>query len=578
MLVELAINNLAIIEALRLQFPPGFAVLTGETGAGKSIIIDAVALLLGERASNEMIRTGSDEASVEGVFALPVPPPAALADLLQELGLSPEGDELILRREISRGRRATCRVNGHAVTLAALQEIGSHLIDIHGQGDHLSLLNVRHHVDFLDRYGGLLAQRQALAERVAELRRVRAEMARLQRDARELARRVDLLSYQIEEIKTARLRPDEEDELRRQRTLLANAEKRMQLASELYALLAHGEEGQRSLTDLLGAIAADLAHLAQFDETLKEESERTEGVLYQMEDLARTIRGYRDEIEFDPRGLEKVEERLELIASLKRKYGDSIAEVLAFATSAQEELEGISHGEERLEALRDQEAALLQALAGQAAELSAARTQAAARLRTAVERELGELSMERAQFLIQIAQAPDPEGLELGQGRWRFDATGVDQVEFLIAPNPGEEPKPLAKTASGGETSRLMLAMKTALAAIDPVPTLIFDEIDAGIGGRTGTIVGQKLWRLARTHQVFCVTHLAQIAAYGSQHFRVAKEVVDGRTLSDARPLARAERVEELAVLLSGAATETARRNAEELLRCTAEQTTPVER
>jgi DNA repair protein RecN (Recombination protein N) len=565
-LVELTIKNLAIIDTLRLPFEPGFNVLTGETGAGKSIIIDAVNLLLGGRASAEIIRTGCESATVEGVFSPPAEVLAVLNPLLEEAGLLEETGELILRREVIRDKRHICRINGHTVPLSLLQEIGHHLVDIHGQGDHLSLLQVRRHIDFLDRFGGLLAQRQKVGALVHALRQVQSALQALQRDARELARRVDLLNYQIQEINAAALRPDEEAELQRERNLLVNAEKLMRLSAEAYQLLAEGEEEQRSVMDLLAAVVDALVALARVDETLREPQQTAEGILYQLEELARMLRRYRDDLEYDPQRLEAVEERLELIHNLKRKYGESIAEVLEFAARAQAELEQISHSEERQEELRVQEQSLMAQIAAEGLALSQARRAAAQTLQARIEAELAELNMERARFLIAMRWEEDPEGVELEGKRYAFDATGLDRVEFLIAPNPGEEPKPLAKIASGGETSRLMLAMKTALSAADPVPTLIFDEIDAGIGGRTGSIVGRKLWTLAQNHQVFCVTHLAQMACYGRSHFRVTKEVIGGRTISTARLLSPAERVDELALMLGGAVTEATRRSAAELL------------
>ncbi len=566
MLLELTITNLAIIEEVRLSFEGGLSVLTGETGAGKSIIVDAVMLLLGGRATADMVRTGCEFASVEGVFA---PGPEALAQmqpLLEEYGLADEAGELILRREIQRSRRNICRVNGRAVTLGVLEELGRHLIDIHGQGEHLSLMHVRRHVDFLDHYGGLDEQRRALAQVVADLRDVRAQLRALQRDKRELARRVDLLEYQIEEIRSAALTEGEEEELLRQRGLLANAEQRLQLAAAIYDALTSGEGRHRSALDLVGGATEQMSDLIALDPALREESEMLDSAYYQLEEIARSVRAYRDEVEFDPEGLAAIEERLDLIRGLKRKYGESIGEILAFGRRAQEELDGISHSEERGEALRAREAELLREVAAQGQALSRGRREAAQALSAAVEQQLDELNMAHARFITAIQWEPAEEGVEIEGARYRFDATGLDRVEFLIAPNPGEEPQPLARIASGGETSRLMLAMKTVLSAIDPVPTLIFDEIDAGIGGRTGDIVGQKLRRLAQDHQVFCVTHLAQIARYAERHYQVSKQVVDERTISVARLLSDEARIEELAVMLGGAATASTLRSAEELL------------
>lgn len=566
MLLELSITNLAIIESLQLQFGPGLSVLTGETGAGKSIIIDAVTLLLGGRASADMVRTGCERATVEGIFALSPDLAASLAATLDDLGLAGEGEELILRREVSRERRSVCRVNGRAVTLSVLEEIGRHLIDIHGQGEHLSLMQVRHHVDLLDRYGGLMEQRHALGMQLQALRQVQSQLRALRQDKREMARRADLLSYQIDEIAQAHLQPDEEQDLKRQRLLLGNAEKRLQLAARAHALLAGGEDRQRGITDLLAMASEQLSDLAALDDALKPESEQLESMLYQAEELARAVRAYRDDIEFDPQGLEAVEERLSLIQTLKRKYGDSIAEILAYAQRARAELDGLIHSEERIEALRREESRLLAAIGVAGEALSQARREAAQRLSQAIEAELADLNMERARFLVDIRWEEDAAGAPVGDKRFRFDAAGLDQVEFLVAPNLGEDPKPLVRIASGGETSRLMLALKAVLSHIDPVPTLIFDEIDAGIGGRTGSVVGRKLWALARDHQVFCVTHLPQIARYGAQHYRIAKHEVGDRTLSTAQRLQGRERVEELAMMLGGAVTESTLRSAQELL------------
>jgi len=313
-------------------------------------------------------------------------------------------------------------------------------------------------------------------------------------------------------------------------------------------------------------VVGDLGALSKLDDSLAEQNQAVENVLYQMEELARTMRNYRAGIEYDPERLQAIEDRLDLVQSLKRKYGDSIADVLAFAERAQQELDAISHSEEHSETLEAEEKTLLAEIAERGAALSEARRETGERLRLAVEAELSELGMERARFLVDQHWIPASDGTEIDGTRYGFDETGLDRVEFLIAPNPGEEPKPLAKTASGGETSRLMLAMKTALSAADPVPTLIFDEIDAGIGGRVGSIVGHKLSLVARAHQVFCVTHLAQIASHANQHFRVVKNLLDGRTVSTTQELSPSERIDELATMLGGAVTEANRRSAAELI------------
>lgn len=566
MLQELSISNFAIIEHLRLSFAPGLNVLTGETGAGKSIIVDAVGALLGGRLSSEtVIRAGAERATIEGVFALSPELAAELEDMMQELGVDDGEGTLILRRELNRSGRNICRVNGRAVTVGVLEQFGQRLIDIHGQGEHLSLLRVREHLGFLDRYAGLGAERAEMAATVAELRRLRQSLHDCLQDERELARRMDLLQFQVAEIEAARLDPNEEAELQQQRLLLANAERLQELANSAYALL-HGGEQRRSALDLLGAAVHDLGQLERLDPTVAGQREAVEGALYQLEDVARALRLYRDGIEYSPARLAQVEERLALVQSLKRKYGETVADVLRFGEEARAELEAISHNEERVAELREQEAALLARAGEQAARLSAARRAAARRLEQAVEQQLAELKMERARFVVSLQRVEDASGPEIDGRRWALDATGVDRVEFLIAPNVGEPPKPLAKIASGGETSRLMLAMKGVLSEADSVPTLIFDEIDAGISGRVGTLVGRRLWNLTHRHQVLCVTHLPQIASYADCHLNVSKEIADERTVTRVRRLVDGERARELASMLGGEGTSASLLNAEELL------------
>ena len=573
MLAELHIENFAIIEELHLRFGPGFNVLTGETGAGKSIIVDAVSTLLGGRAETGVIRSGADEARVEGIFLLNKAMQEAILPILRRDGLEGEDEEtLILAREIRRGGRSICRVNGRAVTLKVLEQIGQRLVDIHGQTEHLSLLRVREHLDLLDRYGRLWPLRERVAAKVRELRQVRQELEGLLRDERELARRADLLAYQVREIASANLRVGEEEELESERARLANAERLMELADETYRALYEGEEGQLSAIDLLGQVARNLAELERLDPGLRGQQQVAEEAACQLEELARSLRAYRDTIEYNPARLRQVEERLDLIHELKRKYGDSIAEILAFGEEAQRELEGIVHSEERVEELRAREDELLHEIGELASRLSAERRAAGDRLAKAIEAELAELGMKGARFAVAIEQEEAEDGAWVDGRRYAFDERGLDRVEFLIAPNVGEPLKPLAKIASGGETSRLMLALKTVLSAADRTPILIFDEIDAGIGGRAGGVVGRKLWSLTAEaspdgvgHQVLCVTHLPQLACYGDVHFKVAKAVVGGRTIASARALSEEERVEELAAML-GTATAVTRQSARELL------------
>jgi len=574
MLVELTIDNFAIIDHLHLKFSPGFNILTGETGAGKSIIVDAMSLVLGGRASEEVIRTGAEQSRIEAIIA---PPKelyqAYLRRLLEENGLAADEDLLILSREINRQGRNVCRVNGAAVPLRVLEQFGEVLVDIHGQSEHLSLKRVRQHLEYLDRYAGVAGARAKLAVVVTELYGVRRELQELQKNERELARRADLLKFQVEEIAAAKLGVGEEGELEHERTVLANAERLTSLADEAYRLLYESEdEEQKSALDLLSDAARALEGLVKLDPALNEQQQNAQNVIYQIEELARVVRAYRDGIDYSPARLAEVEERLDLIHRLKRKYGDSIEAVLRYGEQAEQELNAITHSEERIAELQAQEVRLLEQIGGMAQELSRARHEAAARLAAAIEAELADLRMERAKFVVDMQQSDDPTGAPVDGRRLAFDTTGVDRVEFLVSANPGEPPKPLVKVASGGETSRLMLGLKNVLSAADEVPTLIFDEIDVGIGGRVGGIVGRKLWNLTQrpepvktAHQVICVTHLPQIAAYGDLHLRVDKEIVGEHTRTVVRELDDAARVSELAQML-GALTEKTQESAEEML------------
>jgi DNA repair protein RecN (Recombination protein N) len=552
LLTYLTVRNFAIIDQLELSPSRGFNALTGETGAGKSIIIDAVSTLLGGRADTDQIRAGTGQALIEGVFS----PPrelyeSAILPILQENGLSRDDHaELILTREINRRGRNICRVNGRLVTLGLLRQIGETLVDIHNQGEHLSLLRVRQHVDFLDRYAGLQRQRREIAASVRRWLDTRSELKSLLQDERELARRVDLLQYQVKEIAAAKLQDGEEEELSRELKVLGNAQRLITETGSLYRGLSEGEGLGDSILDRLGEVSAGLARLAELDPRLREQQVSLTEICSRLDDAAAMLRSYAEEVEHDPQRLQQVEERLDLIQHLKRKYGDSIGEILAFATAAAEELEGLAHSEERIEELSALEAKLLTEIGELAAELSEGRQEAAESLARSMEAELEELGMQKARFAVSLTQREADDGVLVGEKRYGFDSTGIDRVEFLISPNVGEPPKPLPKIASGGETARLMLAMKTVLSTVDDIPVLIFDEIDAGLGGRAGAVVGRKLWALASSHQVLCVTHLPQIAAFGDAHYLVAKAEHGARTVTTVEKLESGRRTQELAQML----------------------------
>lgn len=567
MLSELRIHNLAVIDRLDLSFDPGFNVLTGETGAGKSIIIDAVGLLLGDRASPDVVRAGAERTEVEGAFRLGPAEAARVAPLLEENGL--EGDEpdwLVIGREVRASGRSIARVNGRSVPASLLDELGGLLVDIHGQGEHLSLLREREHIGLLDRYAGLGERQAEMAGQASELRGVRRKLEDLRRGERERVRRIDLLSYQVEEIRAARLQRGEVEELEAERTRLGNAEQLAELGAEALHLLQGGGDELPGALDALGRAEQAIFRLARIDATATSLAEQLGSVGAVLGDLARDLSGYCEAIEFNPRRLEQVEERLHLIHELARKYGDTIEEIVAYGEHAAAELDTISHAEERISELEAEEARLLRQIGALGAALSAARRRAAVELAAAVERELDDLQMAQARFDVEIAWRSDEDGAIVEEadaalagetaGRYAFDTRGLDAVAFLVSANPGEPLRPLVRVASGGETSRLMLALKAVLGRADETPTLIFDEIDQGIGGRVGGTVGRKLWGLTGSaadtthHQVLCITHLPQLAAYGDRHYHVVKHIVDARTVTGVEELAGDDRVIELARML----------------------------
>jgi len=551
MLTELRIENFAIIDQLELLFKPGLVTFTGETGAGKSIIIDAVETLLGGRVDVSMIRSGAKNATIEATFQVTPAVRANVHSILKREELLDDPDYFILGREIRFEGRSVARINGRTVTVGLLRELGELVVDVHGQSEHLSLLRVREHLGLLDRYADAEDLLLAYSATYRQLMNVRKEIKELRLEESEAARRIDLLSYQINEIESARLQPGEEEDLLSERTRLANAESLASLAQQALTNLDEGTPEAPSAIDLLGQVMDALQDLARIDSSRSRLVEDIQGTFSSLTELARGLRGYIESIEFNPKRLDQVEERLVMIQNLKRKYGDSIPAILSFAANARQQMETIQGASERLAELATQEANLLAVLGERGKLLSQKRQQAAGKLNQEMEAELADLRMSGARFSIDFQQRPDPNGVPLTEGhRVAFDATGLERVEFLIAPNPGEGLKPLVRIASGGETSRLMLSLKNVLARADNVSTLIFDEIDQGIGGRVGSIVGHKLWRLARHHQVLCITHLPQLAAFGEQHLQVQKHLQDGRTITSVVDLSDENRLRELAQML----------------------------
>ena len=566
MLTELRIHNFAIIDKLDLRFGPGLVILTGETGAGKSIILDAVVMLLGGKADTTFVRTESDAAFVEGVFQLKGSEKEAVHEVLNREELMDDPDYVVLMREVRKEGRSVARVNGRTVNVSLLKELGGLLIDIHGQAEHLSLLDSRAHLGLLDRYAEISRPLSDYRQSYHNLQNLRRELSELRKAQADADRKIDMLTYQAEEIESARLKPNEDEELRKERDRLANAESLAQNAQEALAILEEGSPEMPAASDLIGQAAQALEALAKIDSAQSEMANQAEILLDTISDITHTLRNYLEEIEFNPKRLDEVEERLDLIHSLKRKYGGSIQSALAYGADARKQLETISGAADRIDELELQEAKLLNQLAKQGTALSEKRKSAAEKMARGIEAELNDLKMSAAKFGVDFQTRPDPNGLPLADGsRIAFDHNGYDRIEFLIAPNPGEGLKPLAKIASGGETSRLMLGLKNVLATADEVPSLIFDEIDQGIGGRVGLTVGFKLWNLSRLHQVFCVTHLPQLAAFGDEHYQVQKLVNDKRTLTRVERLDGEPRLLELAQML-GEVSEGTLRSAHELL------------
>ena len=565
MLTELRIQNFAIIDRLELRFGPGLIILTGETGAGKSIILDAVVMLIGGRADATIIRAESDAALVEGVFQLRGPEKEAAHAVLTREDLMDDPNYVVLTREFRREGRSTARINGRTVSVGILKELGAILVDIHGQAEHLSLLDPRAHLGLLDRYADVARPLSEYRQTYHALLNLRRELNELREAQADAERRIEMLTFAVEEVEAAKLKPGEEDELRKERDRLANAESLAQYAQQALTVLDEGSPDSPAASDLVGQAAQAMAGLAKIDEGQSDLANQAAVLEDTLSDMVHSLRDYLEEIEFNPKRLDEVEERLDLFYNLNRKYGGSIPAVIAYAEDARKQLETITGAADRIEKLEADESKLIDKLAKQGGVLSDKRKQAASALGKGIETELDDLKMAAAKFGVGFQTKPDPNGVPAGDERVAFDQNGLDRVEFLVAPNPGEGLKPLAKIASGGETSRLMLGLKNVLARADEVPSLIFDEIDQGIGGRVGLVVGHKLWNLSRSHQVFCVTHLPQLAVFGDQHYQVQKIVDKGRTLTRVEPLEGEPRLLELSQML-GEVGEGTLRSAHELM------------
>jgi DNA repair protein RecN (Recombination protein N) len=562
-LKELRIVNFAIIDELHVHFGQGLHVFTGETGAGKSIIIEALSLALGGRASSEMIRSGEDTATIEAAFD--VARQAEVLGLARAHGIDVDGEELVIKRAIS-ASRSRVYVNGTLSTVSVLELLGAKLVQIHGQFEQQTLLHPEHQLDIFDSYAGVVELRRALERHYYYLQGLRKRLAELTAQADERARHQQLLQFQLQEIDQAELRPGEEEELKGERQVLMHTEKLLQITQGGGELLYTGED---TVAQRLGRVVAALDEVSAIDPVLKPVTEDLRAALYQVEEAGRTLGDYASRVEFDPVRLAEIDERLAELSALKRKHGATVEDILARRESLAKELESIQHQAENIEALHSEIGLIEDQLREQAVDLSQRRVAAGTTLAEAIERELQALSMSTARFVISFHRTPDPAGFITVDGApVQLTPAGIESIEFLFTSNPGEEPRPLAKIASGGEVSRVMLALKSILAAVEHVPTLIFDEVDTGIGGGVAEVVGRKLKALTHACQVFCITHLPQVASRGDIHFLIEKQVVSGRTVTAVRPLTQRERVDEIARMSGGLViTETTRKLAAELLR-----------
>jgi DNA repair protein RecN (Recombination protein N) len=568
---ELTVRGFGIIEEIDWRPGKGLNVITGETGAGKSLVVDAVEALLTGQINEKDIRHGSDEARIEGVFRImPGEKGAPLRELLREKGLAADDDAILLTCDFRRQGRTTPRVNRQAVSRALLRDIGTALVDIHGQSQHLSLLRKEQHREFLDAYAHTGELRHDFGVKVTELHRIEREITSLSRSERELARQTELLRFQIEEIKRAELGEGEEEELDREITLLTSAEKLKTAAYDIYRAIYGDEDAMDTAPalDKIGETVPVMRQIVEADPSQRPKLGYLEEVVNGLGELAREIRAYGDNLNFDPQRLEEVQGRRELIRGLKRKYGGSVGEVLDYLARAEKELDGLVYSDERRGQLEEERKRLKKEMGGLAERLSQGRRRAAKKLAAAIKQELRDLSLAQVAFDVSITQEASTDGVPFADGTcYRFDSSGADEVVIVAATNPGEPMKPLDRIASTGEISRFMLALKSALAGADMIPLLIFDEIDIGVGGRSGEVIGRKLWTLSRSHQVICITHLPQIAAFADTHFTVSKQTAGDRTVSTIAILEGEARRNELAVMVAGPRiTTTARNTAGELI------------
>ncbi len=549
MLCELAIKNFAIIDELHICFTPGLNVLTGETGAGKTIIINALNLILGDKASPEYIRSGEDTASVSACFD--ISRLDNIKHLLATQNIDCPNNNLILKRQLRQAGKSSCYANGELISLAYLAQLGQELIDIHGQHQHQLLLKPDTHIDFLDAFGNLLNLQQQVTENFTALQADQSHLTQLLNDTRQKAQKKQLLQFQIQEIDSLQLDETEKEGLLKERAILQNAGKLQEAGSFIYESIYNASG---SVTEKLAEAKSRLAEMQRIDAGLTPYLNTLESTQCELDDLALSLRSYTESIEYDPERQQEIETRLAEIDKLERKYGGSLSGVLNYRREIEVELQNLSSLHEEIKAVSQQISARTQQINKLAVELSNKRKQITKHIDRLMSRELGHLGMQNSKFITRITPINNLPDDIAGETSLKYTgaAKGIDQVEFLFTANVGEQAKPLAKIASGGEISRLMLALKGLLAGCDRVPSLVFDEVDVGIGGGIAEVVGKKLKSLAKSHQLICITHLPQIAAFAELHFTVGKTVAAGRTITAIKELDQQAKTTEIARMLTG--------------------------
>lgn len=535
MINQLSIKNVAVIDKLSVDFHNGVSVLTGETGAGKSIIIDSINMILGERANKELVRYGQEKAVVQAVFNAP----ESVIKILEDNDIDIEDGEIIVSRQITKDGKSSARINGMAVTLNLLREISDGLINIHGQHDNQALLTPARHVVFLDAYAENEEYITAYREILSKKREIEKKTAELQMNEQEKSQKIDLLEYQVKEIKNAKLSPNEEDDLNRQREIYQNAEQIANSVNEAYSNLYSGDNMQ-SAYDGLSIAAEALLQIKDFDSRLSDMYEVVCGAMYSVEDTAHELKNYGDGVDYDEQELNDIEERLDLISRLKRKYGNTIEDILSYMNTAEQELNDIRLSDEKINELTEQLNEVVSELKTKGQELSKRRHQAAKRLEEGIVSSLHELNMEKSIFKVNVETGDD------------FYDNGMDKIEFLITTNPGEPLKPLVKVASGGELSRVMLAIKSVIADSDEVDTLIFDEIDTGVSGKAAMSIAKKLAQIGKGKQVICITHLPQLASMADNHYLILKNTDGEMASTTLEELNDEGREKELARIIDG--------------------------